>query len=188
MPSRALWKWWHSAGGALNEIESAHKSVGGSGRGRRHATKQINHGYLLLLFSHFQGFCRDLHSECVDFLATRITPSSIQTILREAWVSDRKLDKGNPNADNLQRDFSRLGFNFSSSILTIQLSKRLVSLNDWRNAIAHLDFNKPALKGKTTLRVAQVRSFRSLCNRLAEKMDKSTCQHIQSITGQKPWP
>jgi len=48
---------------ALDEIEAAHASVGGTGPGRRYATQQINQAYALLIASQFQGFCHDLHTE-----------------------------------------------------------------------------------------------------------------------------
>lgn len=51
---------------ALDEIEAAHASVGGTGPGRRYATQQSNQAYAMLLASQFQGFCRDLHTESVD--------------------------------------------------------------------------------------------------------------------------
>ena len=53
---------------ALDEIEAAHASVGGTGPGRRYATQQINQAYAVLLASQFQGYCRDLHTESVAHL------------------------------------------------------------------------------------------------------------------------
>ena len=57
-------------------MEAAHRSVGGTARGRRFATEQINHAYAVLLASQFQGFARDLHSECADRLAKAIAPTA----------------------------------------------------------------------------------------------------------------
>ena len=56
----------------LDEIAGADAAVGGAARGRRYATQQINRAYAVLLASEFQGFCRDLHSECVDHVLTVI--------------------------------------------------------------------------------------------------------------------
>ena len=66
MPSHSLVRWNGERADALDEIENAHVMVGGTERGRRYATQQINYSYAALLSGHFQGFCRDLHSECVD--------------------------------------------------------------------------------------------------------------------------
>lgn len=66
MPSQSLVHWSSKRSVGLEEIESAHRSVGGTGRGRRYATSQINQAYVVILSSQFQGFCRDLHSESTD--------------------------------------------------------------------------------------------------------------------------
>ncbi|HQU43183.1 MAG TPA: hypothetical protein PK867_10240, partial [Pirellulales bacterium] len=80
---------------ALDELEAAHRSVGGTGRGRRYATQQINQAYAALLSSQFQGFCRDLHRECADYLVQSLTG-----VLARAFGAllgeNRKLDRGNP--------------------------------------------------------------------------------------------
>src|SRR5688572_17317701 len=81
MPSRSLLRWQGERAEALVEIEGAHASVGGSGPGRRYATQQLNHAYAMLLSSQFQGFCRDLHSECVEFILAAI-PVPLQRITR----------------------------------------------------------------------------------------------------------
>jgi hypothetical protein len=56
MPSLSYQYWSTARAASLDEIESAHRSVGGSGPGRRYATQQINQAYALLLASQFQGF------------------------------------------------------------------------------------------------------------------------------------
>jgi hypothetical protein len=66
MPSNSPRKWSGERSDALDEIQNAHAMVGGTDRGRRYATQQINYAYAALLSSQFQGFCRDLHSECID--------------------------------------------------------------------------------------------------------------------------
>lgn len=63
--ARSLLRWRNESAQALDEIEAAHVAVGGTGRGRRYATQQINQAYVVLLSSRFQAFCRDLHSETV---------------------------------------------------------------------------------------------------------------------------
>ena len=82
MPSVALHRWTTTARAALDQLVAAHNAVGGPGRGRRYATLQVNHAYAVLLSSQFQGFCRDLHSEAVDFLASNTAPPSLQIVVR----------------------------------------------------------------------------------------------------------
>lgn len=76
------------------------------------ATQQINQAYAMLLSSQFQGFCRDLHSECVDHLVRAIGPTVLNTALRAEFVFARKLDRGNPKPGNIGSDFTRLGLAF----------------------------------------------------------------------------
>jgi hypothetical protein len=84
----------------LDEIEAAHRAVGGSGRGRRYATQQINQAYAVMLSSQFQRFCRDLQSEAVDELAKRIALPDVAEIFRLQLTTGRKLDSGrNPNGE-----------------------------------------------------------------------------------------
>ena len=74
MPSKSYREWLSTRAKALDEIEAAHASVGGSGPGRRYATQQLNQAYAVLVASQFQGFCRDLHTECVALLVAHINP------------------------------------------------------------------------------------------------------------------
>ena len=68
MPSLSLQDWETDRKSALDEIENAHSSVGGTARGRHCVTQQIKQAYAALLFSQFQDCCCDLHSECVGYL------------------------------------------------------------------------------------------------------------------------
>ena len=85
MPSHSLIRWNSERADALDEIESARAMVGGTERGRRYATQQINYSYAALLSSHFQGFCRDLHSECIDHIVA-IVPAQVQGFLRVEFI------------------------------------------------------------------------------------------------------
>jgi hypothetical protein len=82
MPSKSLISWRSTGARALNEIEAAHRAVGGIGPGRRYATQQINHAYTVLLSSQFQRFCRDLQSEAADELAGTVAMPVVRDIFR----------------------------------------------------------------------------------------------------------
>jgi hypothetical protein len=79
MPSESLRRWNAERIPALDEIEDAHESVGGSERGRRYAAQQINYAYAAILSAQFQAFCRDLHSESIDYLVT-VVPAGLQDV------------------------------------------------------------------------------------------------------------
>jgi len=185
-------EWNTTAAGKLNDIEAAHRGIGGTGRGRRFATEQINHAYAVLLASQFQKFCRDLHSECVDRIVSAVAPDVLKPVLREELFMRRTLDRGNANPNNIGLDFNRLGLDFWAAV-NVDYSKNerrkqlLEELNAWRNAIAHQDFDPARLAGATILHLRRVRLWRRVCNRLAKSFDSVMGTYIMGITGTSPW-
>jgi hypothetical protein len=189
MPSNSLRRWRDDRRKELDAVESAHQSVGGRARGRRHATLQINYSYALLLSANFQGFCRDLHTEVARFLADWLTSSSFRGVLRTSFTVNRKLDLGNPNPGNLGSDFNRFGLDFWTDVLKLspynsRRREKLEELNTWRNAIAHHDFSR--ISGPL-LRIAQVRIWRRTCDRLAVSFDRVLSSYLRTHTGVTPW-
>jgi hypothetical protein len=141
----ALRRWQTDGESQLDEIATALAAVGGSGRGRRYATREINHAYAVLLTSQFQRFCRDLHTEAVEHIVAHVAPPPVRSVLRTRLLEGRKLDQGNPNPSNLGSDFGRLGFNFWTSVRSSHARSGtwqtlLDDLTTWRNAIAHQNF------------------------------------------------
>jgi hypothetical protein len=192
MPSLAFQSWQTTRAVLLDEIESAHRSVGGTGPGRRTATQQLNFAYAVLLSSHFQGFCRDLHTECADFLSRVITPAPLQATIQAEWYRNRKLDQGNPNPGNIGADFNRFGVVLWRSVQAVdvrnvQRQRLLEALNEWRNAIAHQAFDPAKLGGTTTLQLATVRAWRTACNGLAHSFDAVMHDFIRVNVGASPW-
>ncbi len=191
MPSHSFNRWACVRAQALDEIADAHASVGGEGRGRRHATQQINHAYAVLLSSHFQGFCRDLHSECVDHLVA-LTPPALQPIIRAQFIWGRALDRGNPNPGNIGTDFGRLGLAFWAAVraerhLNDRRQELLDEVNTWRNAIAHEDFDPGRLGGTTALHLPVIRQWRNSLNILAASFDAVMRDHLETQLGASPW-
>lgn len=192
MHSTALNDWFSTRSTRLDEIEQAHQSLGGTGPGRRYATQQVNQAYAVLLSGQFQGFCRDLYTESVLALIQPVSPSSLQQTFNEEFSLHRKLDRGNPNPGNIGSDFNRLGLEFWSAVELMdsrnpQRKRSLEDLNNWRNAIAHQDFDKLALGGATILRLSQVRAWRSTCDVLASSFDRVMEKFLAQATGLIPW-
>jgi len=192
MPSRSLLFWRGRSAQALDQIEAAHRAAGGSGRGRRYATQQINQAYAVMLSSQFQRFCRDLQSEAVDALAITISVPEVLEMFRLQLTTGRKLDSGNPNPANIGSDFGRLGIDFRPEVLAADhrnAARRLSleALNRWRNAIAHQDFDALSLAGRTELQLAEVRRWRAACNALARQFDAVVGRHLATIQGMAPW-
>ena len=189
MPSESLRRWNDERIPALDEIEDAHASVGGSERGRRYATQQVNYAYAAILSSQFQGFCRDLHSESIDYLVT-VVPAALQDALRVEFLLNRTVDRGNPHPGAIGSDFNRLGVDFWAEVYALHASNNrrrelLQELIDWRNAIAHQDFNP--VGGDPTLHLARVRSWRSAANALTGFFDRVMRSYLGGLIGAPPW-
>jgi hypothetical protein len=174
-------------------VESAHQSVHGTGPGSRLVTLQINQAYSVLLSGQFQGFCRDLYEECVEYLIQATTPAPLHLLYRTEFGLHCRLDRGNPNPGNIGADFTRLGLDFWAEVaadhaLNAQRRQALEELNDWRNAVAHQDF-APAmlLAGRPQLSLAQVRDWRRACEGLARSFDNVLRAYLQTRTGAAPW-
>jgi hypothetical protein len=191
MPSRSFQHWATVRAASLDEIEAAHRALGGTGPGRRVATQQINFAYAILLSAQFQGFCRDLHVECADFLAGFIPLPALRDLCRADLHGNRRLDRGNPNPGTIGADFARLGLTFWPTVEAHDSRSRqrkgsLEELNEWRNAIAHQDFSSPRLGG-ARLQLRQVRDWRNACDSLAVSFDQVMREHLRTVVGSAPW-
>ena len=170
MPSKSLAEWRGHRSDDLDEIERAHAAVGGSSRGRRFATQQINRAYAVLLASQFQGFCRDLHSESADHIVAALAPTaSMRMIIKSELTRGRKLDSGNAQPGNLGEDFKRLGIDLWDEIYKLDNSNKarnalLETLNKWRNAIVHQTLDPSKFGGTSMLRLNEVRRWRVACD------------------------
>ncbi|HEX8202539.1 MAG TPA: hypothetical protein VF590_18825, partial [Isosphaeraceae bacterium] len=171
----------------MDEIEQAHAAVGGTGRGRRYATQQVNQAYAVLLASQFQGFCRDLHSESVDHLVTTIAPPpGLLALVQTEFTRGRQIDRGNARPSSIGADIGRLGIGFWTEVNRHHPNNAarktfLETLNDWRSAIDRQDFDPSKLGGKTTLRLIQVRRWRVACHLLARAFDEVLRLHLEAI-------
>jgi hypothetical protein len=192
MSSRALANWQTRSRKVLDEVEAAHAVVGGGRGARAFARQQINQAYVVLLSSQFQRFCRDLHSDAADFLTTQPAFAPLAGVLTAALSQGRRLDSGNANPGNIAYDFHRFGFDIwvlarQRDSRTENRREKLEALNRWRNAIAHQDFRNPQLGGRETVRLSEIRSWRSACDGLAVDFDAVVRLYLKSTSGVHPW-
>lgn len=191
MASRALRNWQTRSRKVLDEVEAAHASVGGRRGARAFARQQINQAYVVLLSSQFQRFCRELHNEATDVVATQTAYTPIAPLLKASLSHGRRLDTGNPNPGNIGSDFSRFGMDLwnavSASPRTESRRERLEAMNRWRNAIAHQDFRSPHLQGRETVRLAEIRRWRAACDGLAVDFDRVLAVYLKGMVGHTPW-
>lgn len=198
MASRALSRWQTVRKNQLDELLAAHAKVGGSGRGRRYATEQLNYSFLIAVAAHFQGFCRDLHSESVGALAA--AAPKLQTILLATLTRNRRLDQGNANDGNIAEDFGRIGMeDFWDRVAaeggtthTRARRLRLEQMNLWRNAIAHNNFEQNQVRinkldRHLRPRLAEGRQCRTACDQLALQLDAAVAGFLAHVVGSPPW-
>lgn len=191
MTSVALHTWNTQASSALDEIVAAHRAVARSSPGQRMATREINHAYAVLLSSQFQRFCRDLHTEAVEIVVSRVSFPLIADLLRARMLEARRLDRGNPNPGNLGVDFARLGMDLWRKVKALHKRNEgrqtvLSDLTGWRNAIAHQDFVSKPLR-PARLRYDDVDRWRRALNQLARSFDRAVCEHLDLLVGSRPW-
>jgi hypothetical protein len=193
MPSLALHRWRTDRTATLDEIESVHRSLGGAGPRNRSAMQQLNEAYALLLSSQFQGFCRDLHTECARAVARTLPSADLQGLMDDGLLLGRKLDTGNPNPGNIGADFNRFGLLFWPSVDAVhprnaRRKTLLEQMNRWRNAIAHNAFEPGMLRsGRPVLSLAEVRRWQHACAGLARWFDRIMRNRLRIVTGTNPW-
>ncbi len=186
---------WRTIGQAeIDELLAAHHAIGGTGPGRRTATRQINHALVVQLASQFQRFCRDLHGLCAD-VAVAAAPPPYRPAMHLALTVARKLDRQNATSGTLGDDFGRFGLAFWPAVdaLGAQFAvrrRRLDQLNAWRNAIAHQDFrriNSDPLARGTRPDLPTFRIWRSATDQLAAGIDRAMHAALTDIICAAPW-
>ncbi len=196
LPSHSLLRWQADAWSQLDDIVGAHAAVAAATVGGRVATEQVIHAYAMLLSSHFQRFCRDLHSEAIEHVCAEVPTVWVQWMLRARLIEGRKLDTGNPNPGNIGSDFKRFGLELWPSMVALDARTPgqkllLEQLNRWRNAIAHQDFTSSGDldlgAGRVDLRLADVNAWRAACDQLATTMDAAVAAWLAGLAGRPAW-
>lgn len=85
-------------------------------------------GLVMPLNEHFQGFCRDLYTECVQ-VVTAHAPLTLQTTMQAQSLAELKI-----NSHNLD---------FGVDPANGPRVRHLGELNKWRNAVAHQKSGAP---------------------------------------------
>ncbi|AWM38672.1 hypothetical protein GobsT_31400 [Gemmata obscuriglobus] len=143
-------------------------------------------GYGLLLSAHFQGFCRDLYSECAQVIASRVR-ITLQAMVQSQFTAHRALDHGNPNLSNIRKDFERFGFTLDLAAADIANPPRIThlsKLNEWRNIAAHQGTVPPTGLPSVT----DLRNWRNSCDGLAASLDRVMYNRLKRQLRRDPWP
>jgi hypothetical protein len=109
MPSVAFNRWRNERMPRLNEVDAHCAAVAALAPPNLTFLDEVIRGFVLHLSAHFQGFCRDLYTECSQVLIAAI-PVGLQATAQAQFSAELKLEKGNATYENIKRDFSRFGF------------------------------------------------------------------------------
>jgi hypothetical protein len=144
-------------------------------------------GYVLLLSAHFQGFCRDLHTECAQIIVSRVRRPALEVLFQAQFSVRRHLDQGNPHFGNIVKDFNRFGFAAKQTLNAVPgivaRKRDLHNLNAWRNAAAHQN----AVLPRGPLSLPMIRSWRGSCDSLARSLDTIMYNQLRLRLRRAPW-
>jgi hypothetical protein len=187
MPSAALTNWHTDRSSRLSAVESHCNAVLATVPLNATFADETLRGFVLHLSAHFQGFCRDLYTECSQIWIAGIQPG-FQATAQAQFSAELALEKGNPSYNNIKRDFNRFGFQLQNANFAIpQQLTDLHHLSDWRNKAAHQG-TKPLGSGvPTVLTLPLVQSWRASCNGLAVSLDGIMHTELLRIMGAVPW-
>lgn len=187
--SDALDVWRTRRCAALNSLEAIHGRITGKRRGRQYATEHLNLALFVRLAAEFQGFCRDLHDDAAFVLGSSLNLGNDprMSVVRNALVRNRNLDKGNANPGNLGNDFAILGMTLWPDIHAAYASRgvkwheTMTDLNAVRNAVAHSDDAKLAMvKQKHPLNLATFKKWRRSLDGAASGLDRVVEAYLQN--------
>ena len=195
--SAALQDWRGHRADLLDQLLDTHAATGGTARGRRWATEELNRALLLRVASQFQGFARDLHAEVAITFGSLAQPTNetLARVIATGLQTKRELDRVNAQEDSLASDFGRFGIVLwdelqRHDVRTEQRRVRLRWFNTARNALAHDDQGALArvLDAGYRIDLTWVRRWRSTLNALAGTMDAVMAIHLaRMFNTDRPW-
>lgn len=143
-------------------------------------------GYVMLLSGHFQGFCRDLYTECSQICVAAV-PVGLQATVQRQFAAELKLNTGNPTVENIRKDFGRFGFLLNLAGSHPFRVTDLGHLNYWRNAVAHQKATPPPPGMPPTLTLPDIQGWRASCDGLATYLDATMYDELSQMLGTVPW-
>lgn len=153
-----------------------------------HLAEENLRSYVMLLSAHFQGFCRDLYSECAQIVTASVA-SAMQYLIQSQCHAGCELDRANPHFETIRKDFERFGLQLNVELAANPANAARIAgirhLNSWRNYAAHHKASMPTAGGPFTL--ATVQGWRNSCDALATELDGIMYNRLQTALGSAPW-
>lgn len=196
MPSHSLVRWQTDRLARLDRIESQNSALGGAVPMDPQLIDENLRGFVMLLAAHFQGFCRDLHSECVQAVANAV-PAPMLFMFQTLGELGRELSGSNAKYTSIKADFERFDFDLTAALTTDPAVapgtlaanqshiSRIDHLNKWRNYAAHHNATPPTTGGPFAL--PTVLLWKAACHELAAELDRVMYNQLVRLTGTAPW-
>lgn len=186
MPSAALTQWTNDRLPRLNEVEAHCAGVAAMVPPRPAFLDETLRGFVLHLSAHFQGFCRDLYTECSQKCIAAM-PAGLQSAAQAQFSARLALEEGNPSHDNIKKDFNRFGFLLDLQATNAGHVTDLGHLNRWRNKAAHQGTRPLAGGAPAVLTLAVLQAWKASCDGLAAALDGKMQVAVLKMTGTAPW-
>lgn len=186
MPSNSLQVWQNDRLVRLSQVVGQCNAIAASLPSQPSLLDENLRACVLLLSAHFQGFCRDLYTECGQVIASRIRSKRVQLVCQSQFDEHRKLDHGNPTVANIRADLERFGFELNLEKVDAGNPSRITDLghlNRWRNAAAHHG-NVPL---GIPLTLPNIQKWHSSCSGLALSLDGIMYDGLRKILRKSPW-
>ncbi len=185
MPSASLQHWINDRVPRLMEIKAQCAASQALALPNPRLREENLRGYIVPLSAHFQGFCRDLYTESAQITAFRVR-ATLRILIQAQFTAHRVLDNGNPNLQNVRKDFERFGFRLNLADAEPGNPARLQhlgELNKWRNIAAHYGTVPPA--GLPSL--TELHNWTNSCNGLAASLDGIMYNELRRILRRALW-
>jgi RiboL-PSP-HEPN len=184
MPSASVLRWRNDRMLRLAELDAQCAACLASALPKPHLSDENLRGYAVLLCAHFQGYCRDLYTEAAQVIASKVRVS-LRALVQNQFTALLTLDHGNPTAENLRKDFDRLGFrlNLAADPTNQPRLQQLAALNRWRNVAAH----QGTIPAGVPLDLPSLRDWRSACDGLATSLDGILYNQLRRLLRRAPW-
>src|SRR4051794_17336964 len=102
MPSASLQQWQHDRTPRLAQVETHCVASAALVPPNALLAEESLRGYVMLLSGHFQGFCRDLYTECAQLLVARVPPG-IQGPVQKQFFAELKINSNNPTVETIRK-------------------------------------------------------------------------------------
>lgn len=183
MPSEPFKKFKHRLK-EVDEIVAARDAIcpNGAGRPAQQKGAAVISGGTVLLSALFEGFLEEIYERAVDELYQSIPEAD-----RKELKSHTSQKNNNANVHQVNTLFFYLGIPWVMSHQKLRWKKcsnskvqeKLRNLSKARNQLAH--------GGSRIVRKQTLVAWRDFAERLANKLDEITADHIEDKLGNRPW-